>query len=227
MGNENENLENKNGLENNNQNQNNNDSQNNGNQNQNQSGSSEKTFTQSEVNAMMAREKREGKASAFRSIGFSSEEDAKKALELFNLMNGMNNNSNNSQESNFGSNLNNNNHVNNSKAELQNSLNEANKRAQEAEEKLSLLNAGVDKNSTDDVLAIAKAKVTDSKNLDAVLEEMKKDSKYSVFFVSSSDEGTGSAPGQNRTGGSSGKIKYGERLAKSNQTGANKSSYFD
>ena len=48
-------------------------------------------------------------------------------------------------------------------------------RAAAAEAKLACVTAGVQKDSIDDVLAIAAAKVTDDKNLDAVLEEMKKE----------------------------------------------------
>jgi len=174
----------------------------------------EKTFTQDQVNSMMAREKNEGKRSVLKSLGFSNEEEAKKAITLFNAMM----DSQKTAEEKLDEEL--------SKKDQE--LSEYKNRAFEAENKLLCLENGVNKDSVDDVLAIAKCKVTDSKNLSKVLSEMKKDSKYSSFFTSAENNGTGNDPGHS---GSSfvGKGEYGKGLAErvmGNAPKREKSNYF-
>lgn len=191
-----------------------NGNENNGNQNQDKSG--EKTFTQSEVNAMMAKEKNEGKRAILKSLGFKDEEGAKKSIEEYNkYLESKKTDDEKKTEA-----------LKTAKSEKDEAL----KRAIEAESKLACYNAGVSKDYIDDVMLIASSKVTEEKTLDAVLEEMKKDKKYESFFSensSSNSGGTGSNAGHSSQGGSS-KDNYGERLAK--QTIANqkvKSSFFN
>lgn len=177
----------------------------------------EKTFTQSQVNRMMSKEKKEGKSSMLKALGFKSEAEAKKAVAMLNAFK-----SDEEKEQ-------------IEKDELTKSKSEAEKRAQAAENKLACLTAGVSKDSLEDVLAIALLKVTDEKDLDTVLAEMKKQAKYSSFFGNIEDEdgkkkkedkGTGSDPGHSAgKGGKDSKENYGARLAKS--AGAKKkNSYF-
>lgn len=174
----------------------------------------EKTFTQSQVSAMMAKEKKEGKKSILKSLGFDSEEDAKDA---FNLLKALKDSQKSEEQKNK-----------DDKDKAVNELNEANNRAAKAESKLTCLENGVNKDSLDDILAIASLKVTDDKNLEAVIKEMKKDKKYNSFFENSSSSGTGSNPGH--SGGSESIVgDYGKRLAE--KTSADKKeekhSFFD
>lgn len=198
-----QNQNNQNAVDQNTQEQNNSGS-NNDNQNvdqntQNNSGSNERTFTQSEVNAMMAKEKREGKNSILKSLGFNSEEDAKSA---FALLKALTDSQKTAEQK-----------ANENKDKAVNEKNDAEKRASVAESKLSCFIHGVDKDSIDDVLAIAMNKVTDEKDLDKVLDEMKKDKRYSSFFTESNgkNNGTGHNPGHSNND-SKEKGSYGKSL---------------
>ena len=75
----------------------------------------------------------------------------------------------------------------------------------------------------DDLMVIARNKVTDEKDFDDVLEDMKKEKKYAAFFDVSSD-GTGSD--NNGKGGKGKKENIGERLGKKQSAQPIKSSYF-
>lgn len=176
--------------------------------------SGEKTFTQSEVNGMMAKEKNEGKRAILKSLGFKDEEEAKKTLEDYNK------------------------YVESKKTEdekkaealklAKSEKDEAIKRATDAENKLACYNAGVSKDYIDDVMLIASNKVTEEKDLDKVLEEMKKDKKYSNFFgeVSSVNVG-GTGSNASHSSNNNGKDEgIGKRLAERNKTNQNKKSSF-
>lgn len=200
--------------DNNNNNANNNSSgEANGNQGQN-GNSGEKTFTQTEVNNMMTKEKNEGKRAILKSLGFKDEEEAKKSIEEYNK------------------------YVESKKTDdekkaealkiAKSEKDEAIKRASLAESKLACYNAGVSKDYIDDVMLIASSKVTEEKTLDKVLEEMKKDKKYESFFgetSSSNSGGTGSNAGHssNNNGKDEG---IGKRLAEKNKANQNKKSSF-
>ena len=75
----------------------------------------------------------------------------------------------------------------------------------------------------EDLMVIAQNKVTDEKDFDDVLEDMKKEKKYAAFFQASTD-GTGTdASGK---GGKGKKENIGERLGKKSAQTQVKSSYF-
>lgn len=186
------------------------------------SGKDEKTFTQSQVSNMMAKEKNEGRKAMLKALGFSSEDEAKKAIEIYNSFS----------------------KLGKSEGELnKDDIDKANKekdesisRAEIAEFKLACYESGVNKEYIDDVLTIAKAKITDGKDFDAVLKEMKKDKKYSMFFEeskgdSNGSDGTGSQPGHSGSSSSKGKEagSYGKSLAERTNVAKGtekKSSYF-
>lgn len=174
-------------------------------QNDNSGEKKEKTFTQSQVSAMMTKEKNEGKRSILNSLGFKTEDEAKKAINLYNAL------------------------VNSQKTEEEKSKEDVNKanddknqalsRAEAAENKLTCFEAGVDKDSIDDVLAIARTKVSDSKTLSDVLDDMKKETRYASFFKSTnSGSGTGSNPKHTGGSGSENPGDYGKQLALGNST---------
>ena len=188
------------------------DSDDKGGENKEGSKDDEKKFTQKEVSAMMAKEKKEGRAAAIKALGFKNEEDAKKAVSLLNALL-------DSQKSEEEKNK-------DAGNKAQEEKSEAEKRANLAESKLTCLMSGVNKDSIDDVMSIALSKVTDDKDLSKVIEEMKKEKRYASFFgAESGDKGTGGVPGhsgkKDETKGS-----FGRELAKSTQKGSKKSSYF-
>ena len=151
--------------------------------------SKEKTFTQAEVTAMMTAEKKKGKRSILKALGFKNEDEAMRTLSSLRDNQKENKSSDEEKQKN-----------------LENEKTEAEKRAEMAENKLSCIMAGVRKDSVDDALAIALLKVSDDKDLDDVLEEMSKQKKYQGFFNSSDkdekedkdDKGTGKGPGKDK-----------------------------
>lgn len=169
--------------------------------NSNKSGDDEsgKKFTQAELSAVAATEKKQGKQSILNLFGVKSEKEAKEQAAAFKQW----------QESQKD--------TEQKLKDSQEATSEAEKRAAAAEAKLACVTAGVQKDSIDDVLAIAAAKVTDDKNLDAVLEEMKKDTKYKGFFnTGTGSAGTGSSADHKGGAGTGGAGEnYGARLAKS------------
>lgn len=190
-------------------------------------GAEQPTITQSQLSAIATKEKKEGirtgKKEALKDLGFTDEAQAKKALELLNAM------------------------VNTQKTQEQidsEALSKAIKEKQEAEDraaaveaKLSILTSGVKSDCVDDVYALATTKVTEDKNLDAVLKEMKKDSRYASFFsqpesnTNNNSGGTGNPLGNNNSGGTSGtggnpKENFGAQLAKQFAAPQKKSSFF-
>lgn len=176
----------------------------------------EKTFTQSDVNAMMAKEKRSGKSSILKLFGIADEKAAKTEAEAYKAWKESQKTDEQKQTE--------------AQAELENSKAEAERRAQAAESKLALLEAGVNKDSLDDVLAIAIVKVTEEKDLNAVLADMKKELRYNSFFESSSQDsgagsaGTGSNVGHRGKGGADKGENIGARLGKCAEN--KKSSFF-
>lgn len=181
-------------------------------ENQNDSGNGEKTFTQKDVTAMMAKEKNEGRRSQLKSLGFANEQEALDALkELEDYRK-----SKKTKEEN----------LENDVKTLSGDKQKAIERAEAAEQKLSCFTAGVNKDCIDDVLAIAKTKVTEDKSLDDVLSDMKKDNKYSSFFSTSSNNGTGSNPGHSN-GHESNLGDFGKRLAEKSSGKKVDKSYFN
>lgn len=176
---------------------------------------SEKKFTQSEVSAIAAKEKKEARKALLKQLGFKSESEALSAMKLYSaLLDSQKSDDEKKEEKLKG---------------LEDDKTEAEKRAEVAEEKLACVIAGVNKDSLDDVLAIAKLKVTDEKGLDKVLSEMKADTRYKSFFGESDNDSTGGNPGHSGQGGGKEKGQLGKELAQRSDKGEEKKkkSYFD
>ena len=134
----------------------------------------EKKFTQAEMTATAAKEKKQGRAAAFREMGFKSEKEAKAQLEAFRKY----------QESQLTP-------EQKTAAQIKQAnddKSEAEKRAEAAENKLAAIQAGVKKDAVDDAVAIAMMKVEEGKSLEDVLGEMKTQPRYKGFFDGSDDE---------------------------------------
>lgn len=177
----------------------------------------EKTFTQSEVSNMMAKEKNEGKRSILKALGFKSEDDAKEAMEKYNK------------------------YLEDQKSEAdkqKEALDKANtekdeaiKRAKNAEDKVACYAIGINPECVDDVLAIASTKVSEEKDLATVLKEMKEDQKYGSFFGKDSSLGSKHGTGSNagHSGAEDKEKDLGKRLAEARKASVNtgKSNYFN
>ena len=134
----------------------------------------EKKFTQADMTATAAKEKKQGRAAAFREMGFKSEKEAKAQLEAFRKY----------QESQLTP-------EQKTAAQIQQAnddKSDAEKRAEAAENKLAAIQAGVKKDAVDDAVAIAMMKVEDGKSLEDVLGEMKTQPRYKGFFDGSDDD---------------------------------------
>lgn len=134
----------------------------------------EKKFTQADMTATAAKEKKQGRAAAFREMGFKSEKEAKAQLEAFRKY----------QESQLTP-------EQKTAAQIQQAKDDksdAEKRAEAAENKLAAIQAGVKKDAVDDAVAIAMMKVEDGKSLEDVLGEMKTQPRYKGFFDGSDDD---------------------------------------
>lgn len=134
----------------------------------------EKKFTQAEMTATAAKEKKQGRAAAFREMGFKSEKEAKAQLEAFRKY----------QESQLTPEQKTAEQI----QQANDDKSEAEKRAEAAENKLAAIQAGVKKDAVDDAVAIAMMKVEDGKSLEDVLGEMKTQPRYKGFFDGSDDE---------------------------------------
>lgn len=195
------------------------------NTNTNQQHQNERTFTQAEVNAMMAREKNDGRRSVLAELGLGDDlEAAKKSVEGYNK------------------------YLEAQKTEAEKqaeAIQKANKasedamaRAAKAEAKLTAISKGVKSDVVEDVVVIALQKVSKDKSLEAVLDEMAKNEAYASFFTTNTSNtntvnrkvgtGTGVNNSSNRTnnnGTGAGTLSLGARLAQGQVTKA-KSSFF-
>lgn len=171
-----------------------------------------KTFTQEEVNKMMTAEKNQGRAAILKELGLEGDaKDAKKLIDAYKK----------EQEE--------------KKTEAQKKddaikdLTEKEKAAAEKaaklEAKFTAVEAGVNMEFLDDVLAIALIKVTETKDLKTVLGEMK--TKYPTFFTATEkkEEGTGGSVGGGKKTDDKDTESLGERLGKKNAP-QKKSAYF-
>lgn len=173
----------------------------------------EKQFTQTELNKLLAAEKRQGKNSVYKELGFKDAADAKAQLEALKAFQ-------DSQKT-----------VEEKAAAAQKELEQL-KTSKDAElalmsAKLEAVKLGVLPNALDDFAALAASKLAGGQELKDIVEDMKKNPVYSGFFNSNNNAGTGSAPGGAGGGKNSSKENIGERLGKARAASVqNKSAFF-
>ena len=188
-----------------------------------------KTFTQKELDAKIAREKRRAKLSTYKSLGLGnlSEEELQKQMKQFAEW----------QKEQLSDDEKN--------AAKDNDLKLAIQKAELAERKLIAISNGVNPEFVDDFIAIAAIKVNDDKSFEDVVEELKESKAYKSLFAKAkkkqeqneeedddddSDEnnkskGTGrSSQSKKQTKKDS---KFGARLAENASKSASKNSYFN
>ena len=160
-----------------------NSNQQNSNQNNQNSngGAGEKTYTQAQVNVMLANEKRQGKQAILRALGIKDVNEGKSKMQQQQQTNQQQ-----LDEENQAAQL-----LSNARQAQIN----AEARAQAAERKLSVLKAGVRPEFVDDVVYIATGKATDAEDFEEVVTAMKE--THSFYFVQDNN----SNQNNNGTGG--------------------------
>lgn len=160
-----------------------NSNQQNSNQNNQNSdgGAGEKTYTQAQVNVMLANEKRQGKQAILRALGIKDVNEGKSKMQQQQQTNQQQ-----LDEENQAAQL-----LSNARQAQIN----AEARAQAAERKLSVLKAGVRPEFVDDVVYIATGKATDAEDFDEVVTAMKE--THSFYFMQDNN----SNQNNNGTGG--------------------------
>lgn len=156
-----------------------------------------KTFTQEEVNRMLANEKRQGRQAALKALGLDpSDKNAEKNAKA--ILDAQKTQSERDADA---------------LKQAQTAQAEAEAKAATAERKLSVLSAGCNVDYLDEVMALAAVKVTDTVTFDDALKAVKE--KFPSFFSASSDSGTGGGQGHKRTDPSNKPGSLGSRLAQS------------
>ena len=160
-----------------------NSNQQNSNQNNQNSdgGAGEKTYTQAQVNVMLANEKRQGKQAILRALGIKDVNEGKSKMQQQQQTNQQQ-----LDEENQAAQL-----LSNARQAQIN----AEARAQAAERKLSVLKAGVRPEFVDDVVYIATGKATDAEDFEEVVTAMKE--THSFYFMQDNN----SDKNNNGTGG--------------------------
>lgn len=154
-------------------------------------GQEDKTFTQEQVNSMIAAEKRKNLSSVYKGLGFESEEAAKEFVQKYK-----------SEEEKNKSDL--------VKAQEKAAQLEAEKkaetaRAQDLQYKFDAMSEGCDAKSAEDVVVLAKAKMSDDKDFAAALKEIKE--QYPAMFGQNDNSGGGTGGGGTSPRG---KLKSGD-----------------
>lgn len=160
-----------------------NSNQQNSNQNNQNSdgGAGEKTYTQAQVNVMLANEKRQGKQAILRALGIKDVNEGKSKMQQQQQTNQQQ-----LDEENQAAQL-----LSNARQAQIN----AEARAEAAERKLSVLKAGVRPEFVDDVVYIATGKATDAEDFEEVVTAMKE--THSFYFMQDNN----SNQNNNGTGG--------------------------
>ena len=170
-----------------------------------------KSYTQEQLNTMMANEKRTARQALLKELGFDIKDDKSYKDTIKNIKATLDAGKTQAQLD------------AEAKAAAETAKAEAEAKANKLEMKVAALAAGVNPEYLDDIIVLAQSKVSDTMPVEKVMEEFK--TKYPAFFgETSGNSGTGRStnPPRKQTAGSEG---LGQRLAKANKPAA-KSSYF-
>lgn len=143
-------------------------------------GTQTKTFTQEEVNRMLANEKRQGRQAALKALGLDpNDKDAEKKAKA--ILDTQKTQAERDAEA---------------LTTEKNARAEAEAKALAAERKLAVLTTGCKAEFVEEVFALASAKVNDSTDFEAALKAVKE--KCPAFFDDDNDPGTGGGQGHRR-----------------------------
>ena len=198
-----------------------------GNDNKDDKDANSKSFTQSQVNKMMTREKNQGRSSAYRELGIDPK-DSKMVQMVKSFIESQKTDEQKANEK---------------ELETQTKMNEAEQRAQIAEAKAEAMMLGVKAQYVDDLVTLALSRMSEESDLKTIIGEFK--TKYPVWFgednrddkddKGSKEKETKEKTGQKGTGSSvkSSKEKedkdnkgLGARLAAQRKVGTKKASYW-
>lgn len=171
-----------------------------------------KSYTQEQLNTMMANEKRTARQAILKELGLEYKDDKDFKTQMSNIKKTLDAGKTQQQLD------------AEAKKAAEAARDEANAKATQLEMKVAALSAGVNPDCMDDIITLAAPKVTEEKPIAKVLEELK--TKYPAMFgETQKNTGTGgSTRGSNRK--STGEEGLGARLAKAHKTSGGKSSYF-
>lgn len=176
-----------------------------------------KTFTQEEVNTLLKKEKESAKKALLKELGVEDAKSAKDGLTKYKEI--LEKDKTDAQK------------AQDTAAAETKAKEAAEKRALLAEAKVEVLSSGCKPEYLDDVITLAMIKVTDDKDLAAVVKEMKENTKYSAFFgesdSGSGDKGTGGGSGFKKKEGSNKKGDLGSRLGAKVAGNTTKNPYFN
>jgi len=169
-----------------------------------------KSYTQAQINSMMANEKRTARQALLKELGFEVKDDQSFTDTLANIKKTLDAGKSEQQLD------------KEAKNKAEGDAKAATARAELAEMKVSALTAGVNPKRLDDMIILAQAKIAKGQTADQAFADLKKD--YPDAFGAEASGGTGSHVNPANKGGNDGESR-GARLAKQNKTSA-KSSYF-
>lgn len=169
-----------------------------------------KSYTQSQINTMMANEKRTARQALLKELGFDVSDDKSYTETIKGIKQTLDAGKTQQQLD------------NEAKTKAEGEAKDATARAELAEMKVSALTAGVNPKRLDDMIILAQAKIAKGQTADQAFADLKKD--YPDAFGVESSGGTGSHVNPANKTGDDGENR-GSRLAKQNKTSV-KSSYF-
>lgn len=164
-----------------------------------QNGNDNKTFTQEQVNSMIAAEKRKNMSSMYKGLGFESEEQAKQFIEKYRQEEEKNKSDLVKEQE--------------KSKQLEEEKAAADAKAQDFQYRFDAIAEGCNAKAAEDVVVLAKVKMSDGKDFASALADVKE--QYPAMF-GQSDVGNGTGSGgtsprsKNKTGDLSG---IGKKLA--------------
>lgn len=176
-----------------------------------QGGGTPKTFTQEQVNGMMAAEKRSGRLALLKELGYEVKDGAK-ASDVIATVKGILDSGKTQQQKDQ-----------EAREKAEGDLSAEQAKSKQLQAKIDAMTAGVKPDYVDDAIALLSPRVTDQKPLSKLLEESKE--KYPNWFgEAEGSKGTGGStnPPRGKGGNTEG---LGKRLAQANKPAA-KSSFF-
>lgn len=176
-----------------------------------QGGGTPKTFTQEQVNGMMAAEKRSGRLALLKELGYEVKDGAK-ASDVIAQVKGILDSGKTQQQ-----------RDQEAREKAEGDLSAEQAKSKQLQAKIDAMTAGVKPEYVDDAIALLSPRVTDQKPLSKLLEESKE--KYPNWFgEAEGSKGTGGFTNPPRGKGSNTE-GLGKRLAQANKPAA-KSSFF-
>jgi len=169
-----------------------------------------KTYTQAQINSMMANEKRTARQALLKELGFEVGDDQSYQTTVANIKKTLDAGKTQQQLD------------QEAKTKAEGEAKDANARAALAEMKVSALTAGVKPDRLDDMIILAQAKIAGGQKAEEAFADLKKN--YPDAFGVETSDGTGSHVNPAHKQGNDGESR-GTRLAKQNKPSV-KSSYF-